>query len=189
MEKDKKFLGKLFMSIFLLSASTFGGGYVIVPLMKKKFVERLKWLEEEEMLDLIGIAQSTPGAIAVNTSILVGYKLSGVTGALIALAGAALPPLIVITAVFYLYGAIRDNALIDALMRGMQIGVAVVIVDAVVNMAKNIIKGKSVFQLLMLIAAFALVYFKIVNLVIVIFAALLLGVAHTMIKARREKAK
>ena len=74
---------KLFLSTFELSACTFGGGFVIIPLMRKKFVEDLGWIEEQEMMDLTAIAQSSPGAIAVNASILVGYHVAGITGALL----------------------------------------------------------------------------------------------------------
>ena len=81
MEKKnkKKMLWKIFISTLYLSAFTFGGGYVIVTLMKKKFVDDYHWIEENEMLDLVAIAQSSPGAIAVNGAIVVGYKLAGIT--------------------------------------------------------------------------------------------------------------
>ena len=78
MESKRNVLIKLFLSTFYLSAFTFGGGYVIVTLMKKKFVDEYHWIEEEEMLDLVAIAQSAPGAIAVNGAIVVGYKLAGI---------------------------------------------------------------------------------------------------------------
>ena len=84
-------LRSLFLSTFYLSAFTFGGGYVIVTLMKQKFVDELHWIDEDEMLDLVAIAQSAPGAIAVNGAIVVGYKLAGVTGLLTAVLGTALP--------------------------------------------------------------------------------------------------
>ena len=90
MEKDKKFYWKLFSSTFSLSAFTFGGGFVIIPLMRKKFVEELSWIDEQEMLDLTAIAQSSPGAIAVNASILIGYRLDGFRGALITVLGTCL---------------------------------------------------------------------------------------------------
>ena len=85
-KQDKK-LWKIFWSTFYLSAFTFGGGYVIVSLMKKKFVDEYHWIEEEEMLDLVAIAQSAPGAIAVNGAIVIGYKLAGIAGILTAIAG------------------------------------------------------------------------------------------------------
>ncbi len=79
-EKRSVILKKLFISTFYLSAFTFGGGYVIVTLMKKTFVDQYHWIDEEEMLDLVAIAQSCPGAIAVNGAIVVGYKLAGLPG-------------------------------------------------------------------------------------------------------------
>ena len=80
-EKSRKtILWKLFISTLYLSAFTFGGGYVIVTLMKNKFVDEYHWIEENEMLDLVAIAQSSPGAIAVNGAIVVGYKLAGILG-------------------------------------------------------------------------------------------------------------
>ena len=77
MQDKKHVLLKIFISTLYLSAFTFGGGYVIVTLMKKKFVDEYHWIDEDEMLDLVAIAQSAPGAIAVNGAIVVGYKLAG----------------------------------------------------------------------------------------------------------------
>ena len=110
MEDKKKVLRKLFFSTLYLSAFTFGGGYVIVTLMKKKFVDELHWIDEDEMLNLVAIAQSAPGAIAVNGAIVVGYKLAGILGALVAILATILPPFLIITAISYCYALIRDNA-------------------------------------------------------------------------------
>ena len=106
---DKKKLWTLFWSTFQLSACTFGGGFVIIPLMRKKFVEDLQWIEEQEMLDLTAIAQSSPGAIAVNASILVGYRVAGMMGALCTVVGTVLPPLIIISIISLFYQAFRDE--------------------------------------------------------------------------------
>ena len=97
METKKKVLWKIFISTLYLSAFTFGGGYVIVTLMKKKFVDEYHWIEEDEMLDLIAIAQSSPGAIAVNGAIVVGYKLAGIAGALTAIIATVIPPFVIIS--------------------------------------------------------------------------------------------
>ncbi len=78
--QEKNFYRKLFLSTFYISSFTFGGGFVIIPLMRKKFVEEYKWMKDTQMLDLIAIAQSSPGAIAVNASIIIGYRLSGIMG-------------------------------------------------------------------------------------------------------------
>ena len=102
MESRKHLLWKLFLSTFYLSAFTFGGGYVIVTLMKKKFVDQYHWIEENEMLDLIAIAQSAPGPIAVNDAIVAGYKLAGIPGVLVCIIATVLPPFLIISVCFCL---------------------------------------------------------------------------------------
>ena len=94
---------KLFTTTFYISMFTFGGGFVIVTFMKKKFVDELGWINEEEMLDYAAIAQSSPGAIAVNTAILVGFKIKGTIGMLVAVLGTILPPMIIIAAISFIY--------------------------------------------------------------------------------------
>lgn len=94
-----------------LSAFTFGGGYVIVTLMKKKFVDEYHWIDEQEMLDLVAIAQSSPGAIAVNGAIVVGYKLAGIAGVLTTVIATVLPPFTILTLISFCYAAFRSNLL------------------------------------------------------------------------------
>lgn len=113
MRKKQKVLWKLFLSTLYLSAFTFGGGYVIVTLMKDKFVDKYHWIEENEMLDLIAIAQSAPGAIAVNGAIVVGYKLAGLAGVLTAIFGTVLPPFLIISVISVFYQIFRDNFIIS----------------------------------------------------------------------------
>ncbi len=110
--KQKNINIKLFLSTFQLSACTFGGGFVIIPLMQKKFVDELHWIEEQEMMDLTAIAQSSPGAIAVNASILVGYHVAGVFGLDNGI-GNVLPPLIIISIISFFYTAFRNNVIVN----------------------------------------------------------------------------
>ena len=105
MERNFTLYRKLFTSTFYLSAFTFGGGYVIVPLMRKEFVEKLKWIDEKEMMDMVAIAQSSPGALAVNASVIIGYRCGGILGALITVFGTILPPLIILSVISYFYEA------------------------------------------------------------------------------------
>lgn len=139
MDKKNKYW-QLFLSTFKLSACTFGGGFVIIPLMRERFVKELHWIEEEEMLDLTAIAQSSPGSIAINASILVGYHVAGIPGALITVVGSALPPLIIISIISAFYQAFRSNKYVSMAMAGMLAGVAAVIFDVVINMAWPILK-------------------------------------------------
>ena len=114
-----RILAKLFWSTLYLSAFTFGGGYVIVTLMKKKFVDEYGWIKEDEMLDLVAIAQSSPGAIAVNGAIVIGYKLAGLLGAATAILATVIPPFVVISAVSLFYNAFRENLVIGLMLEGM----------------------------------------------------------------------
>ncbi|MFA6822050.1 MAG: chromate transporter [Sphaerochaetaceae bacterium] len=172
---------KLFSSTFILSAFTLGGGYVIVPLMRKTFVEKLQWIKEEEMLDLIAIGQSAPGPIAVNTSILVGYKIAHIAGAIVSLMGTVLPPLIILTVISYVYSAIQNNPIFQMLFFGMGVGVAAVILDAVVTLATTVIKNRKVIPILLMVGAFiAAALFK-VDVIIVLLVSAIIGVL-TLIK-------
>lgn len=109
MERKRNVLWNLFVSTLYLSAFTFGGGYVIVSLLKKKFVDEYHWIEEEEMLDLVAIAQSSPGAIAVNGAIVVGYKLAGLAGTVVAILGTVIPPFLIISMIFNFLHVVKDN--------------------------------------------------------------------------------
>ncbi len=117
--KQRNKLVTLFFSVLKISACTFGGGFVIIPLMRKRFSQELGWIEEQEMLDLVSIAQSSPGPIAVNAAIMVGYRVAGVGGALLAALGTALPPLVIISVISLFYRAFRDSAVVNMVMAGM----------------------------------------------------------------------
>ncbi len=167
--KSKK---TLFTQTFLLSAFTFGGGYVIVPLMKKRFVDELGWLEEQEMLDIIALSQSAPGIIAINASILLGYRLFGVLGSFIAIFATALPPLMTISLVSVFYNAFKDNFFVNTLLKGMGVGVSAVIFDVVINMTKGI---KKAFGLLVLCLAFFSAVFLKIDVIMILLASGFIG--------------
>lgn len=166
---------KLFVSTFTLSAFTFGGGYVMVPLMKKRFVDQYHWIEEDEMLDLVALAQSSPGPMAVNGAILVGYRLAGIAGALVAIVGTVLPPLVILSIVSLFYTIFRDSPAVAAVLKGMQAGVAAVICDVVAGMGLRIIKLKKALPIAVMFLAFILAYFFNVNVIFIILACALLG--------------
>ncbi|MCH1939179.1 chromate transporter [Holdemania massiliensis] len=188
-KKQEVSLIKMFTSTFTLSMFTFGGGFVIVPLMKKKFVDELHWVEEKEMMDLVAIAQSSPGAIAVNGSIIIGYRLKGIVGALVNILATVLPPLIILTIISYCYDAFRSSAVVSFAMRGMQAAVAAVIVDVVFNMIKGLIVERNrVGIIVMILALIANSVFK-VNILILIVVCGAIGTVNTMSreKARKER--
>ena len=186
-EKKSVVLRKLFWSTLYLSAFTFGGGYVIVTLMKKKFVDQEQWIEEREMLDLTAIAQSAPGAIAVNGAIVVGYKLAGLTGALVSIVATILPPFVIISTISVFYQAFRDNILISQLLEGMQAGVGAVIAAVVWEMGRGILHGRDKVSLVIMAGTFGAVCIWNVNVVWVILVCVLLGVVRTLLAGRRKR--
>ena len=120
----KKRLVTLFFSMLSISTFTFGGGFVIVTLMKRRFVDDLEWLDENEMLDMTAIAQSCPGAIAVNGAILVGQRVAGAAGIIVATVATIIPPMVILSLVSYFYALFADNPYVAAVLAGMQAGVA-----------------------------------------------------------------
>ena len=184
----KNVLWKLFVSTLYLSAFTFGGGYVIVTLMKQKFVDELHWIEEDEMLDLIAIAQSAPGAIAVNGAIVVGYKLAGLLGAIVAIIATIIPPFAIMTVISYFYELFRDNFIVSKLLAGMQAGVGAVIASVVWDMGGGILKQKSAVSDFIMLAAFLATCVFRVNVVYIILACIALGVLRTVLAKRRKGA-
>jgi chromate transporter len=187
MKKNWKIYWTLFSSTFSLSAFTFGGGYVIVPLMKKRFVDNLKWIDEEEMLNLIAISQSSPGVIAVNASILIGYRMAGISGAIITVFGTVLPPLIILTIISFFYSAFIENKVVGALLKGMQAGVAAVITDVVISMGGKVIKEKQIFSIIMMAGAFLATFAFDVNVAFIILACGTIGAILVVYREKKGK--
>lgn len=180
---------KLFVSTLYISAFTFGGGFVIITLMKKKFVDELHWIEEEEMLDLTAIAQSSPGAIAVNAAILVGYRIAGGIGMLVAILGTIIPPMVILSTISVFYTAFRDNQIVALVLAGMQAGVAAVIMEVVYTLGKNVLKEKSILAVLIMVGAFVAVRFLGINIIYVILTAGVIGAVKTLVFDKNKGAK
>lgn len=183
-QRGYRFYLRFFWETFSLSAFTFGGGYVIVPLMRKRFVEENHWLEDEEMLDIVAISQSAPGIIAVNASILVGYRLSGVLGSILAVVATVLPPLIIISIIALFYQSFRDNAVVAAMLRAMESGVAAVIVDAVLKMGATAAKNRGLLAPFVMLACFAASFFLGINVALIILFCGVLGAVSVLVKKR-----
>ncbi|MDD6845290.1 MAG: chromate transporter [Clostridia bacterium] len=175
MKKDYSKLWTLFKSMFVLSACTFGGGFVIVSLMKKRYVEELKWLDEDEMLDVTAITQSCPGPLPVNASVIIGYRMAGVVGSLTAILGTIIPPMVIISIISLFYNQFRTNPYIATALQVMRAGVAAVIFDVVINLAGNVIKTKRILYITMMVIAFVATYFLDVSAMVVIIVCLLIG--------------
>jgi chromate transporter len=187
LKKKKNIYLELFLSTLKLSACTFGGGFVIVPLMRKRFVEELHWIDEQEMIDLVSVSQSSPGPIAVNASLMVGYRIGGFFGAMTTAIGTILPPLIIISVISFFYKQFRDNEYVSAAMKGMQAGVAVVICNVVIDMGRSVLKNKNILAGIIMAGVFISVYFLEINIIIVIIACAIIGLVSGIVRNRCNK--
>lgn len=183
--KTKKII-KLFLTTLYISAFTFGGGFVIVTLLKKKVVDEYHWITDTEMLDITAMAESSPGAIAVNAAVLLGWKIAGFTGMLVAVTGTIIPPMIIITIVSYFYSMFASNMYVAFILKGMQAGVAAVILDVVFSLGKDVFKQKSVFNYLIFICAFLISFLTDVNIILVIIGAAVIGIIKEAITHGRK---
>lgn len=184
-QTDTKKLWILFRSMFLLSACTFGGGFVIVSLMKKKYVEELAWLEEEEMLDITAITQSSPGPLPVNASVIIGYRIHGIIGSLVAVLGTILPPMLIISLISVFYTQFRTNKYIAIALLVMRAGVAAVILDVVWDLAAKVCQTRRLLYIAMMVISFIATYFLDVNAMIIIFVCLGIGLVELFLSLRK----
>ena len=173
-------LWQLFFGMLSISAVTFGGGFVIVTLMKRKFVDEKQWITEQEMLDMTALAQSSPGAIAVNAAILVGWKVAGLAGMLVAVLGTILPPMAILAAISLGYQAFAGNRYVSLALRGMQSGVAAVILDVSLSLGQHVMKDGQKTHLFIMAAAFIATFFLRVNVIWIILCAAAAGIALTL---------
>ena len=175
MKKDYSKLWVLFKSMFALSACTFGGGFVIVSLMKKRYVEELKWLEEDEMLDVTAITQSAPGPLPVNASVIIGYRIAGIIGSLTAILGTILPPMIIISVISLFYEQFRTNPYINTALQ------------VVINLAANVVHTRRSLYIGMMMIAFIATYVLDVSAMIIILTCLGIGLIDLMIQTTKNK--
>lgn len=187
-QKNKRYvLRKLFFASLYLSTFTFGGGYVIVTLLKEKFVDQYHWIDEEEMLDLVAIAQSSPGAIAVNGAIVIGYKLAGFAGVFVAVIGTVIPPFVIIAMLSVCYSAFRSNFFVSQMLEGMQAGVGAVIASVSYEMGAGIVKAKRGMNVVIMVGAFIASCIFEINVVYIVIVCGLIGVIRTVIGRKGEK--
>lgn len=185
---DAKILWKLFTSMFVLSSCTFGGGFVIVSLMKKKFVDEKHWLDEDEMLDITAITQSTPGPLPVNASVIIGYRMAGIVGSLVAVLGTILPPMIIISLISLCYEQFRTNQIIALALQVTRAGVAAVIVDVTLNLTGNVLKAKRAMYTIMMVVCFIAVAMFHISAMVVILTCLGIGIVDAVLTAKKQLA-
>lgn len=174
-------LAKLFAATLYISSFTFGGGFVIVTFMKKKFVDELHWITEQEMLDMTAMAQASPGSIAVNAAILVGWKIDGALGMVVAVLGTILPPMVILSVISFFYNLFITNPYVAVTLKGLQAGVAAVILDVVCGLGGKVLSTRSPLYILLMAAAFIASFFCGINVIFIILAAAAFGVVRLLL--------
>lgn len=169
-----------------ISAFTFGGGYVVVPMVKKYFVQEKELFTEDELMEMAAIAQSTPGAIAVNLIAIVGYRVAGVGGVIISCICSIVPPIIILSIISTFYSMFIANTMVVAVLKGMQADVAALIVDFIVDMSNMILKERSPILGLLMVLSFAISFFTNVNVIFILLGSSAVCILQILAKRKRE---
>lgn len=170
-------LREIFVTFFKINAITFGGGYTIVPVIRDEFVKKKKLIDEDEMLSLVALAQSGPGAMAISTSLLTGYRLRGWKGALTALLASVLPCLLLISILYYFYEAFSTNFWVKSALLGMGGVISAVLVLTVWDMGRAALRRNRIFSLVLMIGAFLASFVFDVHTILIILSLALIGLA------------
>lgn len=171
-----------------ISSFTFGGGYVVIPLIRKSYVEKKGLFTEEELMDMAAVAQSSPGAIAINLSGLCGYRVAGTVGTIICCMAAVTPPLVILTIVSALYDAFRSSTVIAAILKGMEAGVAAVMLDFVIDLCKPIFQKRHFLLSALVPVAFVCSFCLHIHVAIVLLASVALIVCEGLLSRIRRPA-
>lgn len=177
-----KTIFSMFITFFKIGAFTFGGGYAMIPIIEEEVVNKQGWVSKEEFMDMLVVSQSFPGAMSINCSIFIGYKIAGVLGGVVALLGVALPSFLIILVVASFFMQFRDNYYVNLVFKGISAAVPILVLTGVISLSKGIDKNIR-NGIMIVIALIALVIFKI-NPVIVVIAAAIYGAVFL-----REKVK
>jgi len=180
--KKKSIYLQLYLQALYASLMMIGTGYVYFGIIQKKFVEDLGWLEKEEVLDYTAMGQSVPGAIGCNFSVMVGYRVAGVLGALCMYLGAITTPLVFITIITLCYNSFSGNAIVQMFLNGMCAASCAIMLDIIINMSSPIVKKRDWKGLCILGTSFAISCFLHVGIQWIITAVILMAIVVTIIK-------
>lgn len=168
--------GQLFLSFLKIGAFTFGGGYAMIPLMEHEIVEKRNWISEEDVVNMVAIAESTPGVMAVNFATYVGYKIGKFWGSLLATLGVVLPSFIAIILISLFLNAFQNNIWIQNFLLGVKAGVVVLLFKAVIKLTKTCKKGLLSYIIVAIFLLIAL--FTSVPVIILLLGGAILGIVH-----------
>ncbi|MBC8569731.1 chromate transporter [Oscillospiraceae bacterium NSJ-54] len=173
----------LFLTFLKIGAFTFGGGYAMIALMQREVVEKRHWITDEDIMDIITIAESTPGVIAVNSATFIGYKTAGFWGAFFATLGVTLPSFVVISVISLFFVQFKSLKIVAYAFEGIRAGIAVLIVSAVIKLSKYC--PKDLFSFLLAALAFFASAFFDVSSIYLLLTGMMCGIVYQVIKVRR----
>lgn len=177
--KYKNKLKDLFLTSLKLGAFTFGGGYAMFPLLQREYSQNKGYFTDEEMLDMLAVAQSLPGMLSINACIIIGYRLCSVPGAIAAVIGVSLPSLIVMSIISFFYVQFSSNEYVVAALKGVRVAVIGLLFQAVLKLGKQGVKG--IFGWILAVTAFLFSMFSNLHLIFIILAGGLVGILYTYI--------
>lgn len=175
-KRDRSFYWTLFKSTFLISFFTVGGGFVIIPLLKAKYVDEYHWINDKDALDMVAIAQSMPGVIACNSAIILGYRMAGYLGTVVALIATVLPPLITLSIISYCYDYVIQNQIIKMILKGMQCGATALILNVAIDLLFKQVKKKLWLPMLIIAGTFIANVFFDINIMMLVMIDAVIGV-------------
>ncbi len=184
MNKTGKIL-QLFLTFLKIGAFTFGGGYAMIPLIQKETVEKKKWMTDDDVLEIVAIAESTPGPIAINAATFVGYRVGGFFGALFSTFGVVLPSFLIIVGISFILRRFENAKAVKYAFFGIRAGGLALIVKALWSMYRQCKKDLPAY--IVMAAAFILVAVLNVNVLLVIIGCALFGLISSLLKRRRAK--
>lgn len=182
--KKKELLWLFGVNVFI-SSFTFGGGYVVVPMIRQYFVEKKNYFTEEELMGMAAIAQSSPGAIAINLAVLAGYRVAKFKGAFLSCVASILPSLIILSIISAFYTMFISNPVVSSVLKGMQAGVAALIVVLVIDMCQMIIKEKSLFLTALIPLSFVGNFIFNLNVALILSVSCLLCIGKVYLEKRK----
>ena len=181
----KKYL-TLFWTFFKIGLFTFGGGYAMISIIHKESVEKNKWISEEDMNNIIVVAESTPGPIAINSSTFIGYKVGKLLGAIVSVIGVVLPSLIIITLISIFLDNFKDLKIIEYAFQGIRAAIIILMVEAIFKLSKPLNKNALFYSLLSI--SFILNFFFGVSAIILIITGIILGIIRELINSKKVNA-
>ena len=183
--RKQHLLTELFLTFLKIGAFTFGGGYAMIPLIQKETVEKKKWIQDEEILEIVAIAESTPGPIAINAATFVGYRIAGFWGAFVSTIGVVLPSFLLIIGISYVLRQFSDAAAVQYAFEGIRAGVLALIGKALWSMYRQC--NKNLVSYCIMALAFLAAGFLHINVLWVIVGCACIGLAASFAARRAEK--